>query len=155
MRHWGFKKQAFGRNHWSLVMDLNLSPLPSSLWSRKYKPSFSSMSVEYSIWSVGNSSCVLLSNCIPEIITWPMKESKIQEFQKTWSVTQEKEHRYIIKYQSKDNRGKGLETFLIFYQPCSHRIPHKGCVSCFPCRCSPRGSDLLITLYNIGINIVW
>ena len=82
MHCWGFTKDAYWLNHWSLVMDLNLSELPSSPRSRKYKPVISSLSVAYSISSVGNSSWVLLSNCIPDIITWPMKESKFQEFRR-------------------------------------------------------------------------
>ena len=116
----------------SLVIDQNLRALPSSLRCRSYKPLFSSLSVEYSILSVGNSSRVWLSNCILEIITWPMKESKFQEFQEAWSMKQEKDQTWIRKWQSKDNKGKGLETFVILYQPCSHRPPHKGYVSCFP-----------------------
>ena len=74
MHLWGFIKYTSWLNHSSLVMDLNLSALPSSPGSRTCKPLISSLSGEYSISSVGNSSWVLLSNCIPEIITWPMKE---------------------------------------------------------------------------------
>ena len=59
--------------HWSESEGPSLFPKVP-----KYKPLFSSPRVEYSIWSVGNSSAVWLSNCIPEIITWPMKESKFR-----------------------------------------------------------------------------
>ena len=126
----------------SLVIDQNLWALPSSLRCRSYKPLFSSLSVEYSMLSVGNSSCVWLSNCILEIITWPMKESKFQEFQEAWTMKQEKDQTWIRKWQSKDNKGKGLETLVILYQPCSHRLPHRDCVSCFPGSCPPLWFDI-------------
>ena len=89
---------------------------------RNYKPSFSSLSVEYSISSVGNSSGVWLSNCIPEIITWPMKESKFQEFQEAWSVKQEKEQTWIRKYQSKDNKKRAwrLSLYCISLAPTGY-----------------------------------
>mgnify|MGYP006996382009 CR=1 FL=1 len=113
------------------ITDQNLSALPSSPRCTNYKPLFSSLSVENSVLSVGNSSRVWLSNCLLEIITWPMKESKFQEFQETWSMKQEKDQAWIRKWQSKDNKRKGLETLVILYQPCSHRLSHKGCFSCF------------------------
>ena len=72
---WGSKKWAYLLNHLSLVIDLNLCVLHSSQRCRNYKPLFSSLSAEYSILSVWYSSSVWLLNCIPEIITWPMKES--------------------------------------------------------------------------------
>ena len=112
--------------HWSQSQCHSLFPE-----CRIYKPVLSSLSVEYSILSFGNSSSVWLSNCILEIITWPMKESKFQEFQETWSMKQEKDQAWIRKWQSKDNKRKGLETLVILYQPCSHRLSHKGCFSCF------------------------
>ena len=84
-------KQAYWLKHLCLVIDLNLSALPSSLNGRNYKPLFSSLSVEYSILSVWYSSSVWLSNCIPESITLPMKESKFQEFQGACFMKQEKD----------------------------------------------------------------
>ena len=125
------RSQEIGSLIESLVINQNFSVLPSFLRCRIYKPVLSSLSVEYSILSFGNSSSVWLLNCILEIITWPMKESKFQEFQETWSMKQEKDQAWIRKWQSKDNKGKGLETLVILYQPCSHRLSHKGCFSCF------------------------
>ena len=90
MHCWGFMKQAYWLKHLCLVIDLNLSALPSSPRGRNYKPLFS-LSVEYSILSVWYSSNVWISNCIPEIITWPMKESKFQEFQGACFMKQEKD----------------------------------------------------------------
>ena len=78
------------------------------------------------------SSRVWLSNCILEIITWPMKESKFQEFQEAWPIKQEKDQTWIRQYQSKDNKGKGLETSVILYQTCSHRLPHRAVFLVFP-----------------------
>ena len=155
MHCWGFKKQASWSKHWCLVIDLNLTAHPSSPRCRNYEPLFSSLSVEYSVLSVWYSSSVWLSNCIPEIITWPMKESKFQEFQEAWSMKQEKDQTWIRKWQSKDNKGRGLETFVIFYQPCSHRLPNKGCFLLSLQLPSSMVQHLLITLNNMGINIVW
>ena len=91
MHCWGFKKQASWLKHWCLVIDLNLSVRPSSPRCRNYEPLFSSLSVEYSILSVWYSSSVWLSNCIPEIITWPMKQNTFQEFQEACFMKQEKD----------------------------------------------------------------
>ena len=91
MHCWGFKKQASWLKHWCLVIDLNLSARPSSPRCRNYEPLFSSLSVEYSVLSVWYSSSVWLSNCIPEIITWPMKQNTFQEFQEACFMKQEKD----------------------------------------------------------------
>ena len=61
-----------------------------------------------------------------------MKESKFKEFQEAWSMKQEKDQTWIRQYQSKDNKGKGLETSVILYQPCSHRLPHRAVFLVFP-----------------------
>ena len=152
MHCWGFNKQAYWLNHWSLIIDLNLSALPSFARFRNYKPSFSSLSVEYSISSVGNSSGVWLSNCIPEIITWPMKESKFQEFQEAWSVKQEKEQTWIRKYQSKDNKKRAWRLSYIVSTLFPQATP-QGLCYLLSLELLPSWFRSLITLNNTRITL--
>ena len=153
MHCWSFYKQACWLNHWSLVIDLNLRGLPSS--PRCQNTNLYSPPRELSIQS-GVLAIPLL--CGYRIV---FRKSLLDlwkrvnlEFEETWYMKQEKKQTWIRKYQSKDSQGKGLEAFLILSQPCSRRLPHKGCVSCFPCSCSPHGLDILITLNNTGINTI-
>ena len=156
MHCWGFNKQAYWLNHSSLIIDLNLSALPSFVRSRNYKPSFSSLSVEYSISSVGNSSCVWLSNCIPEIITWPMKESKFQEFQEALVMEIGKRSSMNEIITVKKQQGKGPGHFCYIVSALLPQATLQGLSFLLSLQLpSYVAQHLLITLNNTGMNIIW
>ena len=118
--------------HWSESQCLSLFPE-----GRNYKPLFSSLSVEYSILSVWYSSSVWLSNCIPEIITWPMKESKFQEFQEACFNETGKGSNMEKIITVKRQQGKGPGDFCNIV---SAMIPHptaQGLCFLFHCICPP------------------
>ena len=120
-----------------LVIDLNLSARPSSPRCRNYKPLFSLLSAEYLILSVWYSSSVWLSNCIPEIITWPMKESKFQEFQEACfnETGNGSNMEKIITVKRQQGKGPGD-----FCSIVSAMIPHptsQGLCFLFHCICPP------------------
>ena len=131
--NWGFNKQAYWLNHWPLVIDLNLSDLPSHQRCRKYK-TFLTM-FEYLCWEL--LDCMVLKLCSRNHHLTYEREyiarvsgGLVHETGK-WSNMNRKK-------TVKKDKGRSLETLVILSQAWTHSLPHRGCVSCFPCSSSPQ-----------------
>ena len=91
----GLLTESLAAGHWPVVTAPSLSALSSPQRYGKYKPLFFSLSINCWILSVGDSSAVWFLYFAPETVTWPMKESKFQEFQEAWSMKQDKDQTWI------------------------------------------------------------
>ena len=80
-----------------------------------------------------------------------MKESKFQDFQKIWSMKQEKEQTWIRKYQSKDNKKRAWRLSLYCINLVPTGYPTRAMLIAFP-GAAPRFRSL-ITLNNTRITL--